>query len=120
MLVREATFLWVDGTPTDFSTLHTLAGNTLPNPPRTRGSPLAGAPAFQGNIRARYGFALNDYDAVAPIVAVRRSHSLATTEHRTPSLQGSSTAYDLAAFTTCDGAVGVQKMRGSFRCTGRT
>jgi TonB dependent receptor len=38
---------------------------------------------------------------------VHQSHSLATTNHLTPDLQGNSTTYDLPAFTTYDGAVGV-------------
>ena len=40
---------------------------------------------------------------------MHQSHSLATTDHLTPDLQGNSTAYDLAAFTNYDGAVGVRK-----------
>ena len=110
-LVKEATFLWRDGTAIDFSTLQTAppASHALSNPGGALGSPLAGAPPFQGNVRARYQFAANNYDAFAQIAAVYRSHSLSTTDYLTPDLQGSSTAYDLPAFTTYDGAVGVGK-----------
>jgi iron complex outermembrane receptor protein len=102
-LVREETFLWQDGTPVDFSALH------IPNPGGVLGSPLAGAPPFQGNIRARYEFAINGYAPFAQIDAVHQSHSLATTNPLALDLQGNSTAYDLPPFTTYDGALGVAK-----------
>jgi iron complex outermembrane receptor protein len=102
-LVKESTLLWRDGTPIDFSALH------LPNPGGALGSPLAGAPPFQGNIRARYEFAINGYTPFAQIDAVHQSHSLAETNNLLLDLQGHSTAYDLPAFTTYDGALGVAK-----------
>lgn len=52
---------------------------------------------------------MNGYDAYAQIAAVHQSHSYSTTNHLTPDLQGNSTAYDLPAFTTYDGAFGVGK-----------
>ena len=108
-LVREATFLWADGTPIDFSMLQTAAGKPFPNPGGALGSPLAGAPPFQGTIRARYEFALSGLGAFAQIAAVHQSHSLSTTNQLTSDLQGNPTAYDLHAFTSYDGAVGVGK-----------
>jgi iron complex outermembrane receptor protein len=102
-LVKEETLLWQDGTPIDFSALH------IPNPGGALGSPLAGAPPFQGNIRARYEFAINGYAPFAQIDAVHQSHSLATTNPLALDLQGNSTAYDLPPFTTYDGALGVAK-----------
>jgi outer membrane receptor protein involved in Fe transport len=108
-LVKQATFLWHDGTPIDFSTLQSSSGRKLPNPNGALGTPLAGAPPFQGDIRARYEFTFNDYQAFAQIDAVHQSHSLATTYHLSPDLQGNSTAYDLPAFTTYDAALGVGK-----------
>jgi outer membrane receptor protein involved in Fe transport len=102
-LVKQAIFLWADGTPIDFSMLH------LSNPNGALGSPLAGAPPFQGNIRARYEFPFNGYDAFAQIGAVHQSHSLATTYQLSLDLQGNSIAYDLPAFTTYDGALGIGK-----------
>ena len=101
-LVKQATFLWRDGTPIDFSALQ------LPNPGGGLGSPLPGAPPFQGNMRTRYEFALNGYDAFAQINAVHQLHSLAT-NYYSLDLQGNSTAYDLPAFTTYDGALGIGK-----------
>ena len=107
-LINQAIFLWADGTPIDFSSLQTSNRHNVPNPGGALGSSLAGAPAFQGNIRARYEFAFNGYDAFAQIGAVHQSHSLATTNQLSDP-QGNSTAYDLRAFTTYDGALGFGK-----------
>jgi hypothetical protein len=87
-LVEQATFLWVDGIPIDFSALRTSSGQKLSNPSGALGSPLAGAPPFQGNIRVRYDFAFNGYDAFAQIGAVYQSHALATTYHLSIDVQG--------------------------------
>jgi iron complex outermembrane recepter protein len=70
---------------------------------------LARAPPFQGNIGTRYDFAFNGYDTFAHIDAVHQSHSLSTTDRFELDLQDHSTAYDLPAFTTYAGAVGVGK-----------
>ena len=102
-LVKQATLFWTDGAPIDFSTLK------LSNPGGALGSPLAGAPPFQGNIRLRYEFPFSGYDAFAQIDAVHQSHSLATTDQLSLDLQGNTTAYDLPAFTAYDGALGVGK-----------
>jgi iron complex outermembrane receptor protein len=109
-LVKQATFLWADGTPIDFSALQTSREEKVPNPGGTLGSSLAGAPAFQGNLRARYEFTFNGYDAFAQMGAVHQSHCLATT-NQLSDLQGNSTAYDLPAFTTYDAALGIGKDR---------
>jgi outer membrane receptor protein involved in Fe transport len=104
-LVEQAVLLWRDGTPIDFSSL----GATISNPGGALGSPLAGAPAFQGNIRTRYEFPVAGYDAFAQVNAVHQSHSLATTDQLSLDQQGNSIAYDLPAFTTYDGALGFGK-----------
>jgi outer membrane receptor protein involved in Fe transport len=107
-LVKQAPFLWRDGTPIDFSSLSPLSGSQkLSNPGGALGSPLAGAPPFQGNIRARYEIPFNGYQTFAQIDAVHQSHALATTDRLSIDLQGNPIAYDLPAFTTYDGAVGV-------------
>ena len=108
-LLKQATFLWADGKPIDFSALQSSHRRKLSNPDGALGSPLAGAPPFQGNIRARYEFAFNGYNAFAQISAVHQSHSFATTDRLRVDLQGKSVAYDLPAFTTYDGALGVGK-----------
>jgi iron complex outermembrane receptor protein len=109
-LVKQAPFLWRDGTPIDFNSLPTPSGGQkLSNPGGVLGSPLAGAPPFQGNIRVRYEFPFNDYHTFAQIDAVHQSHSLATTDRISLDLQGNSIAYELPAFTTYDAALGVGK-----------
>ena len=108
-LVKQATFLWADGTPINFGALQASSGEKVSNPSGVLGSALAGAPPFQGNIRARYEFPFNGYDAFAQIDAVHQSDSLATTDQLSLDLQGNSIAYDLPAFTTYDGALGVGK-----------
>jgi len=108
-LVRQATLLWRDGTPIDFSSLQDSKGNAFPNPSGAPGSPLAGAPPFQGNIRARYEFAFDVYEAFAQIGAGHQSHSLSTTFNLGRDLQGKPTAYDLPSFTTYDAALGLGK-----------
>lgn len=108
-LVKEATFLWADGTPIDFSALPNFSGEIIPKPGGLLGSSLAGAPSFQGNIRARYKIDFNGYNAFAQIGAVHQSQSLATTDRATLDLQGHSTTYDLSPFTTYDAALGVGK-----------
>jgi outer membrane receptor protein involved in Fe transport len=106
-LVKQATFLWANGTPVNFSTLQTSNGGKVSNPSGALGSVLAGAPPFQGDLRTRYEFAFNDYAAFVQLGAVHQSHSLATTDQLSLDLQGNSTAYDLPGFTTYDGALGV-------------
>ncbi len=66
-------------------------------------------PPYRGNVGARYELAFNGYDAFGQIGAVHQSHSLSTTDQLTRDLQGNSTAYELPAFTTLDGALGVGK-----------
>jgi iron complex outermembrane receptor protein len=109
-LVKQAPFLWRDGTPIDFNSLpNSSGGYKLSNPGGALGSPLAGAPPFQGDIRARYEFPFSGYHTFAQVDAMHQSHSLATTDRLSLDLQGNSIAYDLAAFTTYDGAVGIGK-----------
>ena len=107
-LLKQAPFFWVDGTSIDFNALQTSAGQKLANPDGAIGSPLAGSPSLEGNVRARYEFAFNSYGVFAQIGAVYQSRSLAST-NQLSDLQGNSIAYGLAAFTTYDGSLGVGK-----------
>ena len=68
----------------------------------------------------RAGQETNHLDAFAQIAATHQSHSLATTDVLTPDLQGNSTAYDLPALTTYNGASVSERARGSCRCTEKT
>jgi iron complex outermembrane recepter protein len=108
-LVKQAPFFWTDGTPIDFSTLVTFSGAKVPDLRGVLGSPLAGAPPLQGNVRVRYEATFNNYNAFGQIGVAHQSHSLSTTDQLTHDLQGNSTAYNLPAFTTLDGSVGVGK-----------
>jgi iron complex outermembrane receptor protein len=99
-LVKEADFFWANGKPIDFSSLG------IQNPAGTLGSSLAGAPAFQGNTRARYEWSLDSYRAFAQIGAVHQSHSLSTTDQLSQDAQSRPIAYDLPAFTTYEAAIG--------------
>jgi iron complex outermembrane recepter protein len=108
-LVKQTPFLWRDGTPIDFSALETSTGRKLSNPGGALGSQLAGAPPFQANIRARYEFTFNRYDAFAQLDAVHQAKSLATTDRLSLDPQGNSIAYDLPAFTVYGGALGAGK-----------
>ncbi|HWS68897.1 MAG TPA: TonB-dependent receptor, partial [Steroidobacteraceae bacterium] len=108
-LVKEAAFLWADGIPIDFGTLQTGRGRRVSNPGGVLSSPLAGAPRFQGSVRARYEFAFNGYNAFAQLGAAHQSQSISTTDQLRLDLQGKSIAYDLPAFTTYDAALGAGK-----------
>jgi iron complex outermembrane recepter protein len=106
-LIKEAAFYWADGTPIDFSSLQTYTGQKLVNPAGTLGSPLAGAPPFQGTLRVRYEANFNDYDAFLQIGAVHQSHSISTTDVQGLTLEGTFLGYNLPPFTTYDGALGI-------------
>jgi outer membrane receptor protein involved in Fe transport len=108
-LVRQGTFYWMDGAPVDFSSLHYQNGAPYPNPTGALGSPLAGAPPFQGNIRLRYERAISDYHASAQLGAVHQSHSISSTDQISVDRLGNSVAYDLPAFTSYDAALGIAK-----------
>jgi hypothetical protein len=58
-------------------------------------------------MRIRYEFKFNDFDAFAQFGAMLQSRSLATTDRLSLDLQGHTIAYELPAFTTFDGAIGV-------------
>lgn len=105
-LVKEAPFFWADGTPINFNSLQTATGQQLANPAGTMGSVLAGAPAFQGNLRARYEFSVGDYPAFAQIGVMHQANSLSTTDVLSRDPQGKSVAYQLPAFTVYDAALG--------------
>jgi len=107
-VTQEATYFWMDGTPIDFSTLHTATGQTLSNPSGIVGSPLAAAPPFQGNVRLRYETRFGgNYNGFAQLGVVHQSHSLATTDQMTLDLQENSTYYELPPFTTIDVTLGL-------------
>ena len=107
-LVRQATLLWHDGTPIDFSSL-VENNKPLPDPNGQLGTPLAAAPPFQAYIRARYEFTYNGFGLFGQVGAKRQSHSYTSNFHLANDLQGHSTVYDLPAFSTYDAALGASK-----------
>jgi iron complex outermembrane recepter protein len=107
-LTRAPQFNDVNGNAIDWSKFSDRCG-TLRNPFGEQGDPLAGAPPFQGNIRLRYEFAINDYQAFWQIGATHQGHSLSSTDRLTKDLQCSSIAYDNPQFSSYDASVGVAK-----------
>jgi outer membrane receptor protein involved in Fe transport len=74
---------------------------SIPNPYGPIGSPLANSPPFQGNIRVRDEWAMNDYTAFWQVGGQHQAHSLSAT--------GFVEAYDQPGFSTYDAALGVGK-----------
>jgi len=88
--------------------------NPLPNvkvnnPFGAIGSPLAQAPPFEGNLRARYEFPVREYHAFVQIGGTRQAHSYATTDHISTDFFGNSIAYDQPGFSTWDASLGIAR-----------
>jgi outer membrane receptor protein involved in Fe transport len=79
------------------------------NPFGAIGTPLAQSPPFQGNLRARYEFAINEYQAFFQVGATHQAHSLANTDKLSSTLQGVCQCFDLPAFSTYDASLGISK-----------
>ena len=79
------------------------------NPFGAIGSPLAQAPPFEGNLRARYEFPITQYNAFVQIGGTRQAHSYATTDHISADFFGNSIAYDQPGFSTWDASLGVAR-----------
>jgi iron complex outermembrane receptor protein len=77
---------------------------SIPNPYGPIGSPLANSPPFQGNVRVRYEWMINDYNAFAQAAGQHQAHSFTST--------GYVESYELPAFTTYDASLGIA--RGSW------
>jgi len=106
-LTKEAQFLWADGTPINFGTLRDPRNHEpLSNPAGVLGSPLAGAPPFQANLRVRYDRDFRGFNTFAQVNVGYQSHSLTTTNQQTLDAQGQSIYYRLPPFTTYDAALG--------------
>jgi iron complex outermembrane recepter protein len=108
-LLRQATFLWADGTPIDFNSLRTASGRRLQNPTGQPGSPLAGAPSFQGNLNLRYDWMLRGYGAFVQTSVIHQSSSLSATDTFSHDAQGNSVAYEVPAFTLYNASAGIDR-----------
>ena len=95
-------------------------GQPLPeNPYGAKGTPLAMAPPFQGNIRARYEVPFGDYTAFVQVAGTHQAHSYATTDRFSRDLQGNSIAYDQPGFSTMDASTGISKDAWSVQLYGQ-
>ena len=97
---------------------------TIANPYGAQGSPLAGSPPFQGNVRARYEWDFNNYNAFVQVAGTHQGHSYATTDRLSHELSttvgqvGPSIAYDQPGFSTLDAAAGLAKEAWSMQFYG--
>jgi iron complex outermembrane receptor protein len=73
------------------------------------GSPLAQSPPFEGNLRVRYDFSVNDYQAFWQIAGTHQDRSFATTNSLQTDFQGNTINYVLPAYSTLDASLGVGK-----------
>jgi outer membrane receptor protein involved in Fe transport len=102
-LTNTPTLYGAGGVPIDFEAIG------LHNPYGEKGSPLAMSPPVQGNAQVRYEFPVADYTAFVQGSAIHRGHVLTTTDRLQTDPLGNSIQYDLPAYTSFDGAVGVNK-----------
>ena len=79
------------------------------NPFGADGSPLAVSPPFQGNIRVRYEFPIDSYQAFWQVAATHQGGSYATTDPISTTLQGVSVAFYDPGFSTYDAAIGIAR-----------
>lgn len=106
-LVEEAAIRGLNGQPIDWATV--VPGRPLTNPAGVKGDPLAGAPPFQGNLRARYEFLVGEYNTFFQLSGQYTGHEFSSTDKLTKDLQGNSIAYDNPAYSTYDAALGMSK-----------
>jgi iron complex outermembrane receptor protein len=81
---------------------------SIANPYGLVGSALANSPPFEANLRARYDWAMWDYQAFVQFGGQHQAHSLSragNVDNTTSSLH----TYDMPGFSTYDGALGVSK-----------
>jgi iron complex outermembrane receptor protein len=105
-LTLNSSFAWNRSQQINAPSLAGTTGVISLFPTRGVGSPLANAPPFQGNIRARYEVPFNDYTFHLQAAAQHTAHSYADVI-----TQGALAPpdYELAPYTTYDAAAGVAK-----------
>jgi iron complex outermembrane recepter protein len=79
------------------------------NPFGELGTPLANAPSFQGNLRARYEIPIRDYRAFWQAGVARTGGSYSSTNQISKTLQGNSIDFYQPGYTTYNAALGVAK-----------
>lgn len=105
-LTLYSSFAWNRSQQVNEPSLLGNAGVVALFPTKGVGSPLANAPPFEGNIRARYEVPFNDYTFHAQVAAQHTDHSFANVITQ-GALQPPD--YELAPYTTYDAAAGVAK-----------
>jgi len=108
-LVREVNFNDLSGNPINWSAFTDRNGNPLRNPFGVLGDPLSQSPKFQGSVRARYDFSLNDYEAFWQIAAQYHGSSYSTTDRLSRDLNNNSIAYLQPSYSQLDASTGVSK-----------
>jgi iron complex outermembrane receptor protein len=99
-LIRESPLTDINGKP--------ITDPRIGLPFGAIGSPLAQSPPFQGTLRVRYEFPINDYHAWVQIGGQHQAHSIsATSRTSVPNQPGY--AYDEPSFTTYDASIGAAK-----------
>jgi outer membrane receptor protein involved in Fe transport len=87
---------------------------TIANPYGPVGSPAANSPLFQGNVRARYEWMVNDYHTFAQVGATYQTSAF-TQSGSNPSLSAGGAVnttllrFEMPAYATFDASVGVAK-----------
>ena len=84
---------------------------SIPNPFGPLGSPLANSPALQGNVRVRYEWTFDNYNAFVQISGQHTDHSFTAT--------GYVEAYTLPAYSTMDASIGIAKDRWYLQAYGQ-
>lgn len=74
---------------------------SIPNPYGPIGSPTSYSPPFSGNMRIRYEWTFNDYNAFVQVGGMHQAHMVTAT--------GYVPAYDLPAYSSYDASTGVAK-----------
>jgi iron complex outermembrane recepter protein len=105
-LTLYSSFAWNRSQQVNEPSLKGSTGEISLFPTNGIGSPLANAPPFQGNVRARYEIPFDDYTWHVQAGAQHTDHSIADVV-----TQGTlgPPDYDLGAYTTYDAAAGVEK-----------
>ncbi len=74
---------------------------SIPNPYGAPGSRLAESPLFEGNVRVRYEWAMNDYHAFVQVGGVHIGEEISNT--------GNVDSFVMPGYTTYDGSLGIAK-----------
>jgi outer membrane receptor protein involved in Fe transport len=105
-LTLNSSFAWNRSQQVNEPSLPSSTGVISLFPTKGIGSPLANAPPFQGNIRARYEIPFDDYIWHVQVAAQHTDHSFA--DVITQGTLGPPD-YELAPYTTYDAAAGIAK-----------